>query len=588
MYQPYKLIVVNLTLSIVIIAGILIYKVFFPKKKVPLFFLLLVISLLPVVSVLRVGVYESGDFNLHIYRAMDFYRSLQDGIMMPSWAAYLNATYGYPLFIFLDPLPYYIIALFHFIGFTFIMSMKLFLICSYILSGIFMYLWVRFITKNSFAVFCASIMYLFTPYHLIDLHYRVAVGEILFFALFPLLFYFLDILIDTLQHKYFLLTAITFAFAMFAHQAMAVFGMLVLIPYIIYRILLKKDHKRPISGTVVSALLLGMLLSAYSWYPHVAYTKYTYAHLLSSSLILFPHLTDLLFSPWRFGFLFQGPKGQLSFLIGYAQLLTTTIAAIVLFLNRKRIKKMKELLFFFCIWFLIFFMMTSLSAIFWKIIPILNTAQFAYRLLLPMTFVTSAMVGYLVFYTKNYKGWYGVLILITIGSTLLNWGNRRVIPAIADDALQRGLPYSTINGEAFCCMGSPKWVDITHPWQGTIPSYSIEIIQGKGTIKQILRTPTEHEYVADAKTQLYVKENTYYFPGWNVIIDKQNTLIREDTKDPGVIHFIIPKGLHNIHVVYHDLPDLIFLKRVTIIGLLSIAIYLLFSSLMKLAIHRLF
>ena len=58
---------------------------------------------------------------------------------MPSWAGNLNATYGYPLFIFNYTLPYYFISLFHFLGLSFINSLKVFLFSNMILSGIFMY-----------------------------------------------------------------------------------------------------------------------------------------------------------------------------------------------------------------------------------------------------------------------------------------------------------------------------------------------------------------------------------------------------------------------------------------------------------------
>src|SRR3990167_11280779 len=114
------MVVVNIISSLLLFGGVLIYRYIYPKKKINLFFLLILISILPIISIFRIGTYESGDFNIHIYRIMSFYDSLKEGILIPSWAAELNATYGNPLFIFNYSLPYYLISLFHFLGISFI------------------------------------------------------------------------------------------------------------------------------------------------------------------------------------------------------------------------------------------------------------------------------------------------------------------------------------------------------------------------------------------------------------------------------------------------------------------------------------
>ena len=52
-----------------------------------------------------------------------------------------------------------------------------------------MYFWI----KDQFgktAGFVAAIFYLFAPYHLLDLHYRASVGEVLSFVFIPLVFLF--------------------------------------------------------------------------------------------------------------------------------------------------------------------------------------------------------------------------------------------------------------------------------------------------------------------------------------------------------------------------------------------------------------
>ena len=191
MLDPYRMVFINIIASLFLICGVLFYKYIYPKKKINLFVLLLLISILPVISIFRAGTYESGDFSLHIVRIMPFFDSLKEGILMPSWAAEANATYGNPLFIFNYSLPYYLVSFLHLIGISFISSMKIYLGLTLYFSGIFMYLWIKELTGNKLAAFTSAIFYVFNPFHLIDVHLRATLGESTIFLLIPLLFLFI-------------------------------------------------------------------------------------------------------------------------------------------------------------------------------------------------------------------------------------------------------------------------------------------------------------------------------------------------------------------------------------------------------------
>src|SRR5579872_2205526 len=127
MNSSYWMVLVNIIASSLIILGVLTYSFIYPKKKVNLFVLLLLISLLPIISIFRTGVYESSDLTFHISESIVFYKSLTQGNIIPIWGGDMNGTYGYPLFMFFYPLPFYIISFIHFVGFTFINSVKILL-----------------------------------------------------------------------------------------------------------------------------------------------------------------------------------------------------------------------------------------------------------------------------------------------------------------------------------------------------------------------------------------------------------------------------------------------------------------------------
>lgn len=168
----YQVVIVSVIYFTFFVAILIFQKILHPKKKYSYITVLLALSLLPTVSLFRPGAYESGDFNLHIYRIMSFYDTLKDGNFMPSWAANINGTYGNPIFIFNYSLPYYIVSLFHFVGFSFIVSMKIMLGLTFIFSGIFMFVTIRKILNSALAAFTAAVLYLFAPYHLVDFHFR--------------------------------------------------------------------------------------------------------------------------------------------------------------------------------------------------------------------------------------------------------------------------------------------------------------------------------------------------------------------------------------------------------------------------------
>ena len=131
-------------------------------------------------------------------------------------------------------------------------------------------------------------------------------------------------------------------------------------------------------------------------------------------------------------------------------------------------------------------------------------------------------------------------------------------------------------------MAQPKWLYPERRWENTVPKNHIQIIKGKGEIKQIKRTNSSHEYISISQTPLTVKENTWYFPGWNLLINNQPAKLSY-TKDetPGLMTFTIPPGLHKIQLLYQDLPDLIAAKTVTVLSIGSSLFFLLFIFLKK-------
>lgn len=562
------MVVLNLILLTSLLLGLIVFK-YLLKRKINLFYLLILISVLPIVSIFRLGAYESGDLSLHTTRLMSFYNLLINYHLIPRWTPEFNAGYGDPHFLFAYFLPYLIGSIFHLIGFSFLISIKLLLASSFVISGIAMYFWVKDELGEK-AGFVAAIFYLFMPYHLIDMHFRVTVAENLSFVFLPLILLAIKKFIENDNRKWFFVLSVSFALLILSHQAISVMFLPIMLSYFIF-VWFRKNNKK-VKNLILcfTSILFGFLISSFYWLPIVFLAKFTQQG-SNPTPISFPDLSQLLYSPWRLGFLFQGHKGELSYLIGYAQLFVMALS-IYLVMKSKLNKKLKNLLvFFLIISAILFFMLLPISKHIWETVPFLKYFQFSTRLLVILGLCISIIVGIVV--KKFNKNWFILaLCFFTIFPTILNWGNRRTIPVINDNYLKK--EFSIKPDVSGLEPTSPIWADLNKSRLRTKPQFNIEVTKGKAIIENISRNPISHAYRINAKSKVELKENTLFFPGWIVVInDKQIPINYKNPKFPGVITFSLDKGTYYTNVEFVDLPIITFSKWLSGLSLFGILIY---------------
>ncbi len=159
-------------------------------KKFQFIFLLILILLPAILDLFHPGLFISHDGQDHVARIANFHQSLSEGNLIPRWAANLNWGFGHPILMFLYPLPSYFASFFHFLGFSLVDSTKAVFVLGFVLSGIFMYLWIREFWGEE-AGLVSGILYMFAPYRFVDLYVRGAIGENLAFVWPPLVCWFL-------------------------------------------------------------------------------------------------------------------------------------------------------------------------------------------------------------------------------------------------------------------------------------------------------------------------------------------------------------------------------------------------------------
>ena len=164
-------------------------KMFLHNKNFGFIFIFL-LGLIPLLDLLHPGLPVTHDGQDHVARIANFYQSLSEGNIVPRWAGNLNWGFGHPILMFLYPLPSYLGSFFHYLGFSFIDSVKLVFAVSYVGSGFAMYLWAKNALGEKAGMVCAA-LYLYAPYRFVDLYVRGAIGEHVAFLFAPLVLLFL-------------------------------------------------------------------------------------------------------------------------------------------------------------------------------------------------------------------------------------------------------------------------------------------------------------------------------------------------------------------------------------------------------------
>src|SRR3990172_476902 len=131
---------------------------------------------------------------MQVIRASEMDTCIKDGQIPCRWVSNLGYGYGYPLFEYYAPLPYYIMEGVHLLGFSFIASVKAGFVLSVILSGLFFYLFARSFLSRSAALF-GTILYLYAPFKAGDLFVRGAMGELWGFVALPLVLWAFEMIL---------------------------------------------------------------------------------------------------------------------------------------------------------------------------------------------------------------------------------------------------------------------------------------------------------------------------------------------------------------------------------------------------------
>ncbi len=500
-----------------------------------LIIVLVLVSLIPLLDFFQPGLPITHDGQIHVARIASFYQSLSEGNLIPRWAGNLNWGFGHPVLMFVYPLPSYLASFFYFLGFSFIYSTKLVFVLGFLLSGIFMYLWISELWGKE-AGFASGLLYMFAPYRFIDLYVRGAIGENFAFIWLPLICWLALKLSKSFNWLYLIGGSFALTALILSHNALSLMFLPIVFGYIAFLFYCSK--KKSLFFIRFSLfLILGFLLSAFFWLPALVESKYTLQNIVTKGQIVgFERFSRLIWSSWNYS-----GTGSFSVQLGVLQWLAIIASPFLIWLFwKKKEKYWIYLLFLLASFCLAIFMMLPISRVIYLNFSLLQKFQFTWRFLALAIVPPTIFIG-VVLYLLPKKLKFPAVFLILLVVLMLNknyWYAKDFIYE-NESNYTRIYPGTTDTGEL-----APIW---SVRFMEEYPQAPMEVIDGQAEIKAVSRTTTKHEFKVMAKTPARLVENTLYFPGWDVLVDGEATEIEfQDPAHRGLMTFNIAEGEHEI------------------------------------------
>lgn len=536
------------------------------------FIIVLFLSLLPLINLLTPGLPVTHDGMDHVARIANFYKGLTDGVLVPRWGEFLNWGYGHPVLMFLYPFSSYVASLVHFVGFSYVDSLKIVFALGFVASGLTMYFWAKEQFGEYYAV-TASIVYLFAPYRFVDLYVRGAIGEHMAF-IFPPLILLCMLKISKnkkLTNKWLVFCSLSLSMLLLSHNAISLMFLPVFIFYASYLFLTYKNYKKMIS--IGTAFAVGFSLSSFFILPAFFEGKFTLRDIVTGDEYSKRFITDplaLLYGKWNYGI-----TGQFTTQIGFASILGTLL--LIWFFLKNRTKKYTYFFGGFLLIALVSLLLTlSYSNFLYEIVTTFKKFQFPWRFLSLSAFafaVLAPSVLVLVKAKNAKKLLVFTICLAAIMPTYTYW-QAKEYKIVSDQFYDRVYFGTTDTGES-----APIW---SVRFMEHIPKATIEVIDGQAGIVEISRSSVRHSYKINAKTPVRIVENTLYFPGW-VVMTNNNKLDVEfqDQNHRGLITFNLPAGNNSVDVIFTDTKFRMFSNLITVttfLCLIMFSLYLVYKS----------
>ena len=539
---------------------------------------LILLSFFAIKPLLAQGFFPMHD-DTQVARVYEMTKSLKDGMFPVRWVPDLGYGYGYPIFNFYAPLSYYIGSLFSLIGFDSLTALKIMMGIGIVFSGISMYFLAREFWGEVGGVL-SGMLYVYAPYHALEIYVRGDVAEFWAYAFIPLVFYAFVKLYKTQELRYVAIGSITYASIILSHNLTGLMVTLfIFVVLLFYCYFAYKRRKLFIVYSLLFTVFVGLLLSAFYWIPAILEMNYT--NVLSqigggaNFKEHFVCLSQLWESPWGFGGSTSGCIDGISFRIGKIH----TILAIVTFMYsllkwKKNKYESRALAAGFFGFLLSIFLLLQSSQFVWEAFPFMSFFQYPWRFLIMVVFFSSFMSGYFVHEMheihKASKIVSYIFVGIIISGSIINY-----VKLFNPQYVSSDLVTNYTNEKALQWTVS-KISDEYMPKNFRKPNNENEVISHKFYVEKgdavIVNSQEKTQYAKAeiiSKSESMILIQTAYFPAWKIYIDRVNTPFKITQKGMEIKE---NPGKHVIEVKFEQTPLEKIANLMSLIGLFLLII----------------
>jgi hypothetical protein len=514
--------------------------------------------------------------DLHIAWLYEMDRAVKMFQFPPRFIPDLSFGFGYPLFNFVYPLPFYLGEIFYLLGFSLVNSVKIIFGLSIPFSMYFMYKFLREFLSEELSL-AGSVLYVYAPYRATEIFVRGTIGEIVAFAIIPVVaLSFVNLTKDKFSIKWIGISAISIAALVLSHNIMAyMFMPFALLLLILRMVILTKNKKRALLQSL-SGILLGLVTSAYFWFPAIYESRLMHYDTVFNFYDHFPSLIQFTTPFFGYGASVPGPYDTMSFYFGLTGIVVAVLGTVLFLLKYKKYSSEEKIFFGWGVVILLvsIFMMNFRSAFIWRNLPLLPYFQFPWRFLVMVVFsIPILILGF-----SKFKFGKIISLGIVVAAIALNFNyfkTSEYLGRVDDYYLNRYIPVPLASeeykktGEEYLRL--PKDTD-TRPSDNFPRAYAnnaaITWIKEINALNAVITTNSESAFTLN-----YSK---YYFPGWFAKIDEEEVEIFAG-KPYGQITFEVPAGEHTVEVYYRESLMRLLLDIVSLIGL-GTAVFLVLSK----------
>lgn len=491
------------------------------------------------------------------------------GILYPRWFPNYYGGYGYPIFVFYQP-GYFFFSL----PFSYLFPDILTASCAagvtmFFLGGAGVYFLVRRMTCGRLVSLFCSMMFLLTPYIYVNLYVRGDLSELLAMFIIPWALYFLILLKDRISGNvpvapFVLILSLALAAMVYSHPFTSMFFYpLFCVLAVAFGMEMERKTAARFLVAVGAAVFFAVIFSSPYWLTAFQMKQYVAYHNAASGDLSAEHHVvyfQQLFSRfWGFGGSEPGTASDgMSFQLGLPHFLAATMG---FWLNRKN----KFYLSVFLLYVLCILMMTPLSSVLWKHIPLLNFVQFPWRILSVTATLQIICVSGLWRLGEFYPGRKTVLCalaLILVFTALWNSNQfefinfkfdvGKAIERHREVRLEKLLVYESFNEFL------PKTVSETLLINPRAAAPMLEVSRPDCRIEEYPYSNPHHMCyrIASGKPQT-ILINQLYFPGWKVILDERvfdDAYLLKNMYGDGRLQIEVPAGENMYLEAFYEGP----------------------------------